>query len=260
MMCGYNLAGTRGMQLMNSYCEGGSTSVYADTGATTNLTISHNIFRNAQQGITLNMAANQLDGVSILYNIVELNTNGSSAFVNYHEAHNIQIVGNVVRFAYNRTPPIACWAVAFGNVTGALIQGNIWHSQLGIYAPANQNNSKIRIFNNYDLSGDFATLANQTDPPNSITRRTISAAGSTTLALTDKYVGVQTASAVTLTLPTATSYEGKEIIVMAETSSAPSITIQRAGSETINGATSKTISSAYGVLHLTSDGANWFAY
>lgn len=80
---------------------------------------------------------------------------------------------------------------------------------------------------------------------------------------TDTIVGVtSTAATRTITLPSsATAGSGFELIVKDESGAAGTnnITVSRAGSDTIDGATTVTISVNYGVLKVYSDGAGkWF--
>jgi hypothetical protein len=86
--------------------------------------------------------------------------------------------------------------------------------------------------------------------------RTIAA--SVSAAATDYVVLVNaTAGAVTYTLPAASSSANRILIVQKIDASTNAITIVRAGSDTINGATSQTISSQYGALMLQSNGTSW---
>lgn len=95
-------------------------------------------------------------------------------------------------------------------------------------------------------------------------RTTVSDANYTVLS-TDKYVTYTSITAArTVTLPAANSVSaGKEVIIGDESGSvtaAITITVQRAGSDAIQGAgitgNTRTISSAYGVLKLISDGTS----
>ncbi|WP_437279360.1 hypothetical protein WME90_02030 [Sorangium sp. So ce375] len=66
-----------------------------------------------------------------------------------------------------------------------------------------------------------------------------------------------TSAGFTVNLPTAAGHEGERILVSNVTSSTNAITVDGAGSETIDGATTATINTAYGDLRIISDGANW---
>jgi hypothetical protein len=68
------------------------------------------------------------------------------------------------------------------------------------------------------------------------------------------------ATAITITLPTASAYANRLIYVIDETGTAATrtITVQRAGAATVNGVTSAAITTNYGVLKLYSNGTNWF--
>jgi len=84
------------------------------------------------------------------------------------------------------------------------------------------------------------------------------------VALTDYYLGVDTTSnTVDLTLPAAsTATEGQTYIIKDEAGNAATnvITILRSASDTIDGATSLEVDSAYAALSLYTDGSNWFIY
>lgn len=80
----------------------------------------------------------------------------------------------------------------------------------------------------------------------------------TTLNTTDRHVMVDTSSiAITVTLPAVAT--GRRITIKDKSGAAGTrnITINRGGTSLIDGATSKTINTNYGVLDLVSDGTNW---
>lgn len=83
-----------------------------------------------------------------------------------------------------------------------------------------------------------------------------------TVLLTDVFVLVPTGTAKTVTLPSAaTAKAGHQIIIKDSSGGGASfnITVNRAGSDTIEGATSKTINTAYGTLRLISNGVDtWY--
>lgn len=61
----------------------------------------------------------------------------------------------------------------------------------------------------------------------------------------------------TVNLPTAASRGGEELVVKNATSSTNTITLDGNSSETIDGSATTTITTAWGVKHLVSDGTNW---
>ena len=69
---------------------------------------------------------------------------------------------------------------------------------------------------------------------------------------------INTGTAVTVSLPSAVTNAAIVIKDSAGTAATNNITINRADSATIDGATSQTISSNYGAMKLISDGTNWF--
>lgn len=89
-------------------------------------------------------------------------------------------------------------------------------------------------------------------------------AGNYTILITDPaYIAItSTAAARTITLPAASAVPaGKTFIVKDESGGAGTnnITVQRAGSDTIDGATTKVVNTNYGSVRLYSDGVSkWF--
>lgn len=95
-----------------------------------------------------------------------------------------------------------------------------------------------------------------------ITRKTT--ATSTTLVAGDKLCAVtDTSSARTITLPAASAYPAGAMLIVKDESGAAAtnnITVQRAGSDAIDGATTKVISANYGSIRLYSNGSTaWFS-
>ena len=75
---------------------------------------------------------------------------------------------------------------------------------------------------------------------------------------TDRLIlGDATGGAFTVTLLTAAGREGWEIMVKKTDASGNAVTIDGAGSETIDGATTVALSSQYSSRRLISDGTNW---
>jgi hypothetical protein len=66
-----------------------------------------------------------------------------------------------------------------------------------------------------------------------------------------------TSGAQTITLPTAVGNSGKPFNIMKTDSSANSVTINTTSSQTIDGVTSKVISTQYQGFSMVSDGSNW---
>lgn len=63
--------------------------------------------------------------------------------------------------------------------------------------------------------------------------------------------------AFTVNLPTAVGIAGRQIKIAESANSTTAVTLDGAGSETINGAATQALTTAYGEKTLTSDGANW---
>jgi len=67
-----------------------------------------------------------------------------------------------------------------------------------------------------------------------------------------------TSGAITLTLPPAASYKGKTLWVKKIDASGNAVTVDGDGSETIDNATTQTISVQYASLTLHCDGSEWW--
>jgi len=83
----------------------------------------------------------------------------------------------------------------------------------------------------------------------------------TSLSITSEHFIVvgNPASNATYTLPAASSVPAGRMFVFKRISSGTTITISRSGSDTIDGATSKTLGSQYAVLAIASNGSNgWY--
>lgn len=83
----------------------------------------------------------------------------------------------------------------------------------------------------------------------------------TLVSSTDDIVNCDATSAgFSITLPAASSNAGKVFRIKKVDSSANVVTIARAGSDTIDGATSFTLISQYESATVISDGTNWYLY
>jgi len=110
----------------------------------------------------------------------------------------------------------------------------------------------------------FATQVNANftamlDEINRMTTVTPSAKTSAyTILSTDKVVLTDgTSAAFTVTLPPAAGVQGQTYIIKKVDSSANAITVDANGSETIDGAATKDLTTQYDFVSLISDGANW---
>lgn len=68
-----------------------------------------------------------------------------------------------------------------------------------------------------------------------------------------------TAASLTVTLPDAISYKGKQFTVKKKDSSANTVTVATINSQTIDGVSTVVLTGQYGILRVRSDGANWYA-
>lgn len=96
----------------------------------------------------------------------------------------------------------------------------------------------------------------------SVTRNTQNAVASNiSTTADDYYIGVDSASGTfTVTLSSTDATDGRELVIHDDggNASTNNITIDTESTESIDGATSATITSDYGSIRLRSDGSNWF--
>lgn len=87
--------------------------------------------------------------------------------------------------------------------------------------------------------------------------RTVTATGA--VAKTDYLVLVNaTAGAVTLTLPTAASSAGRQLVIKKIDASVNAVTLDGAGTETIDGAATKATTTQYVAFTVLCDGNGWW--
>ena len=68
-----------------------------------------------------------------------------------------------------------------------------------------------------------------------------------------------TSAAFTVTLPAANAQAGRKVLIIKTDSSANAVTVSRAGSDTIEGSTTKSLASQYNKIGLISDGTStWY--
>lgn len=65
--------------------------------------------------------------------------------------------------------------------------------------------------------------------------------------------------AFTITLPTAKGLAGRSIAVQEANGSTTAVTVATSSSQTINGASTKSLTTAWGRMTFVSDGSNWLA-
>ena len=79
-----------------------------------------------------------------------------------------------------------------------------------------------------------------------------------TILSSDQFVLADTSSGgFTVTLPSAVGLKGQEFWVLSSGTGTNNLTVEGAGSETINGALNVVINAQYEVVHVISDNANW---
>ena len=147
-------------------------------------------------------------------------------------------------------------AIDGGSYTGALA----FEVNEATTANGSTTTEAMRISNTGNV-GIGTTNPNSTfQVTGSIATNRTSFSSSATIASTDHICAVTTTSSITLTLPSAsTAGAGREYIIKSEKSTA-TISIATSSSQTIDGASSKSISTGYGSLRVYSDGSNWFTF
>jgi len=91
------------------------------------------------------------------------------------------------------------------------------------------------------------------------TQATATVTANYTAISNDEVVLCNQAAAITVTLPSASGVNGRILTIKDKSGTAATNTITVSGANTIDGAASKIINTAYGVLRLVSDGSNWFS-
>jgi hypothetical protein len=127
------------------------------------------------------------------------------------------------------------------------------HSKLLLTATKTNSSAAATV----SVAGDIVTIAGQIRYP----YRAVSAAADTILA-TDSLIGADSTSNVVLfTLPLVSAVAAGVVITVKDIGGAAvtnNITVQRAGSDAVDGGTSTIISANYGSVRLFCNGAAWF--
>lgn len=137
-----------------------------------------------------------------------------------------------------------------GSVSGiSIASGNASTADIEVYAGGLTASDRVAVFNpdiSLDLDGGLSA---------NVTTQT-----SATLTLDASHWTVLcdcTSNAITITLPAAASHTGRIYNVKKIDSTANAVTVDGNGSETIDGATTQTISIQYNSIMIQSDGSNW---
>ena len=111
------------------------------------------------------------------------------------------------------------------------------------------------------LGVDEGTPSSTLDVGGSVATAFVGLAANTTLDATHHTIlGDASGGAITLTLPAASAAAGREYRVTKSDSSSNTVTVARAGGDTIDGQTSVALGSQYEALSFVSDGSNWFLF
>jgi hypothetical protein len=282
----FNNNWTLDLLLEGNYVSGGDVGCYGDTGGTTNMIVTYNMFNNCRnlayfQGIArinLTFAFNKfrstntfsLNPAAFFFN----NTFGGSYT-------NIVIIGNTIDFYGAAGGPT--YFVKALNVQGLVVVNNIVDASLTNMFSGCTN---VSVYNNYDLTGNFLTNLNQVASPNGVTRGSVmsptniayQSAGTNTYYAKygDEYIGVKGfpfaggqvfLQEADIVLPSAAGHAGKDFIVADESGNLRQsmfikqyINIKSTSPDKINGGTSIINTNPYTAMTIISDGTNWFAY
>ncbi len=259
---GINGADLSDLLVEGNYLNGGSFGFYGDTGNLTNVVVSHNSFLNCLRGITPSGVGTLRKDLTLAFNNIELADLGSySTYGVLLPAGvlitNVAIFGNNIKYNSSGTGA-ADYGIYVDGAVGVTVAHNSVDQQLMNIIT---NSSNATVLNNFDTSGRFLTNINQIEAANGIVRKTVTS--NTTITYADKYLGCKNTATITLTLPSAVGHAGKDFIFVDETGTASGskkIVISAAAGQSINGTSTKSIGSPYGVIRITSDGTNWFQY
>jgi hypothetical protein len=145
------------------------------------------------------------------------------------------------------TGPTRKTIAAYDDASG--VTGDIYYRASGgafTKLPIGSSNQTLKVASGLPAWGEV-TFNTTTKTAN------YTAATSDTVILTDAASGN-----VTITLPTASSASGYRFFIKRIDNSANSVSVQRSGSDTIDGGTSQTINLQYASMTVVSNGSNWY--
>jgi hypothetical protein len=246
----FNLCHSYNSLVTGNHIINATWGIYSDSGGNTNLTVVDNSFRNVNLGVALLSTAHQhLYFAGNTFELAQVTNSWTAAF--WGAFINEKIIGNTIK-AYG-TAGTSCYAFLSDSTTNVIIADNSIDNKFLWYFLGCTN---ATLHDNVDLFGNFISPTNQIELPNSLTRKTVSTSTYTAQYL-DRYIGVQSAGSVTVTLPSPTGYQGKEFIIANERSSGNLII--SASPALINGSSSISFSASYSTRTVITDGVNWFA-
>ncbi len=188
----------------------------------------------------------------------------TASAVNYQKIINSATAGTLsISIDGTDTNPTFRW---LGKGTGLMIvePGSNSTNAFRIRSTGGTNTGLLYDSSNNRIAIGGATLNSTLQVNGSLAvNRTTVADAAYTIVATDHIV---TYTALTtgriVTLPTAASITGREYIIKDESGNAGTnnITVATTSSQTIDGASTRAISTAYGVLRIYSNGSNWFTY
>jgi hypothetical protein len=137
-----------------NYVQDADTGLYSDSGISTNLVVTHNIFYNVRSGVLLQNVSHQ--NITFSYNTILLSTNlpFQIAF-NISCGTNINVIGNTVGWA--GTPTGSGTFLSVADIQGLVIADNRVDSSLSDNLTGESAYNCI-IRDNYDLYGNYLSV------------------------------------------------------------------------------------------------------
>ena len=165
-----NHCNSRNLLIHGNYVDGAATGVYGDCGSYTNVTISHNLFRNIHVAGVNIINSKTNDSIAVLYNRVELGNAFGPGAAGVHfvapagfRYKNISVIGNSMRREPWMSPGASLQSITLIGVDGAIVQNNIAEASM---VSLNSGNTAVHGFSNRDFSGNLLPYMN--DNPNTI--------------------------------------------------------------------------------------------
>jgi hypothetical protein len=272
-----NLADTVNSIIEGNVTSGGYTAEYSDTGFHTNVMIANNQFNDCIRGIEfLRGYAASVDSLFINNNIIQLSSDSSVSDARYGVILHTEttdgttyivkpiIRGNVIKGGWQAS---TTWGLYLKRVNYPACFDNELDF---ISSVVNRIQTYFEtyaglVYNLRDQQGNNVDEAKWLSPKTSswlVSKRFAANDPATAYALQigDKYIGLQ--KALTVSLPDAVAYAGKEYVIVNETgSNLTGATLNcSVGGQTINGASFVNLAPAYTSVRVTSNGTAWIRF
>jgi hypothetical protein len=253
-LAAFNLGNDHDLLVEGNYVEGGNWGVYAEESFI-NLMIHHNTFKNVGAGVYLFIRGST--NVTCSFNTFVLAAAGASAcqFQPPYPFKNIAMIGNTIEFA-GVPSSRSSYGLFTKTASGVFFVNNMMDNRLLVETGGSTG---VNIYNNLDLAGNPLVI-NQ-EGARSVKRRSVTVAGTYLVDYADRYIGLQNPSLISVSLPPASGWAGKEFVIAREDGAASFTLISRGG--LINGTSNLTItkegSNPAATTTVISDGVNWHA-